>query len=242
MNEVRGVFEGEQPVICLSGQISSDNAAQVEEQIADLLKDYAGKTIRIDVRDLQYISSAGLRVLLRLQKSHKDITITEPNSEIYDILDMTGFTQIKNAVKEDSLPSAGDEIDIEATEDNLHRVLDFVGEYLEKADCEMQMQVRIQIAVEEIFINIARYAYEPNTGRARIRLSMSEDRSQVRITFIDCGKPYDPLAKEDPDVTLPAEEREIGGLGIFMTKQIMDTVEYEYRDGKNILVLGKNLI
>ena len=68
-----------------------------------------------------------------------------------------------------------------------------------------------------------------------------EDPKTVYVTFIDSGMPFDPLKKEDPDVTLPAEEREIGGLGIYMTKQAMDEVSYEYKDGQNILTLVKKL-
>ena len=78
-------------------------------------------------------------------------------------------------------------------------------------------------------------------GNAIIRVEVSDEPVAVTMTFIDNGKPYDPLAKEDPDVTLSAEERAIGGLGIFMTKKAMDLITYEYKDGRNILTLRKNL-
>ena len=74
-----------------------------------------------------------------------------------------------------------------------------------------------------------------------MRVEVSEEPVTVMITFVDHGIPYDPLAKEDPDIKLPADEREVGGLGIFMTKKIMDDVTYTYKDGKNILTLKKNL-
>ena len=99
----------------------------------------------------------------------------------------------------------------------------------------------IGVAVEEIFVNIASYAYAPEKGSATVRVEVSEEPVSVTITFVDHGTPYDPLSKDDPDVTLPADAREIGGLGIFMTKQLMDDVAYEYQDGKNILTLKKNL-
>ncbi len=101
--------------------------------------------------------------------------------------------------------------------------------------------MQIELAVEEIFVNIANYAYAPEIGRATVRVSVSDDPLTVTITFIDRGVPYDPLKRSDPDVTLSAEEREIGGLGIFMTKKVMDEVAYEYKDGQNVLTLKKRL-
>ena len=98
---------------------------------------------------------------------------------------------------------------------------------------------QIDLAVEEIYINIASYAYPDSEGNAEIILS--ENNGEFVMTFIDEGVPYDPLAKEDPDVTLSAEERDIGGLGIFMTKKSMDNIRYEYKDGQNILTIEKNL-
>ena len=99
--------------------------------------------------------------------------------------------------------------------------------------------MQIDVAVEEIFMNIASYAYAPATGTAQVILTLCEEPRGVEITFIDGGVPYDPLAKEDPDVTLSAQERQIGGLGIFMVKKTMDAMTYEYRDQKNILKIKK---
>ncbi len=134
-----------------------------------------------------------------------------------------------------------DELDIEAVEENLGEVTAFIDERLERADCSMKAQMQIDLAVEEIFVNIAKYAYHPDKGRATVRVEVSDDPVQVRITFLDHGHPYDPLAKEDPDITLPADTRPVGGLGIFMVKQSMDDVTYEYKDGANILTLTKSL-
>ena len=103
----------------------------------------------------------------------------------------------------------------------------------------MKVQIQINIAVEEIFVNIAHYAYNPEVGPATIRVEILEDPLAVSLTFIDQGTPYDPLAKEDPDVTLAADERTIGGLGIFMVKKSMDDVKYEYKEGSNILTIVK---
>ena len=101
--------------------------------------------------------------------------------------------------------------------------------------------MQIELAVEEIFVNIAHYAYRPQIGQATVRVEVKEEPLSVIITFIDRGVPYDPLKRSDPDVTLSAEEREIGGLGIFMTKKVMDEVAYEYKDGQNVLTLKKRL-
>ena len=133
------------------------------------------------------------------------------------------------------------DLDIVAVEDNLNAVMDFVNENLEAVGCSMKSQMQIDIAVEEIFVNICKYAYHPDKGRAVVRVEVLDDPVQVKITFIDHGKPYDPLLKDDPDITLSADQRDIGGLGIFMVKQTMDAVEYQYKDGSNILTLIKNL-
>ena len=133
------------------------------------------------------------------------------------------------------------ELDIEATKENLPKVMEFVERMLEAVDCPPKAGMQIDIAVEEIFTNIVNYAYAPGKGNAIVRVDVTDHPVTVSITFIDNGKPYDPLAKEDPDITLSAEERQIGGLGIFMTKQVMDDVIYEYKDGRNILTLKKNL-
>ena len=133
------------------------------------------------------------------------------------------------------------ELMIDATLENIPVVTDFVNEQLEQLDCPMKVQIQISIAIDELFSNIARYAYNPTTGSATVQVEVTENPLAVVITFIDEGKPYDPLAKEDPDITLSAEEREVGGLGIYMVKQSMDKVDYDYKDGKNILTISMNL-
>ena len=105
----------------------------------------------------------------------------------------------------------------------------------------MRTQIQIDIAVEELFINIASYAYDPEIGTAVVQVTVTDEPLSVEITFIDNGRQYDPLAKEDPDITLPINKRKKGGLGIFMVKNSMDDIHYEYADGKNILTIKKNL-
>ena len=134
------------------------------------------------------------------------------------------------------------EMTVEARIDRLNDVLGFVDAELEKVDCPPKIQMQVDIAVEEMFVNIASYAYQPGTGNATIRVETAQAPRAVTVTFIDRGVPFDPLAKPDPDVTLSAEERRIGGLGIYMVKKSMDEMKYEYRDGQNILMIRKAIV
>ncbi len=133
------------------------------------------------------------------------------------------------------------ELTIDAVIENVATVTAFVDEQLEQLDCPMKAQMQVDIAIDELFGNIAHYAYNPETGPATVRVEVTENPLAVVITFIDNGVPYDPLAQSDPDVTLSAEEREIGGLGIYMVKKSMDDISYEYKDGQNILKIKKNI-
>ena len=133
------------------------------------------------------------------------------------------------------------ELTIAATVESIETVTDFVNEQLEALDCPMKAQMQIDIAIDELFSNIAHYAYNPETGNATVQVEVVENPLAVIITFIDNGVPYDPLKSDDPDTTLSAEERDIGGLGIFMVKKTMDEITYEYKDGHNILSIKKNL-
>ena len=101
--------------------------------------------------------------------------------------------------------------------------------------------MQINIAIDELFGNIAHYAYNPDVGDATVRVEVTEEPLAVVITFIDGGVPYDPLKAVDPDITLSADQRQIGGLGIYMVKKSMDEITYEYKDGKNILSIKKKL-
>ena len=133
------------------------------------------------------------------------------------------------------------ELTLEAKVQNLQQVLDFVDDALMTMNCPVKLQMQIDVAVEEIFVNVASYAYAPASGPVTVRVEETAGPKAVRITFIDSGTPFDPTAREDPDVTLSAEERKIGGLGIFMTRKSMDRMIYEYRDGRNVLCLERNL-
>ncbi len=133
------------------------------------------------------------------------------------------------------------EITLEATVENIARVTDFVNAELEKLACTEKIKLQLDVAIDELFGNIVRYAYHPGVGQATVRISASEAPTAVNVTFIDHGRPYDPLKNEDPDVTQGLDDREIGGLGVFIVKNSMDQVSYSYENGQNILKIRKHL-
>ena len=132
-------------------------------------------------------------------------------------------------------------LNVEAVVDNIYKVTDFVDEQLDEAECPLKTKLQLELAIEELFVNIANYAYDSETGMAEIGFEIENDPKTAVFVLSDSGKPYNPLMKEDPDVTLPRRERPIGGLGIFVVKNGMDDMFYEYKDGKNVLTLKKIL-
>ncbi len=133
------------------------------------------------------------------------------------------------------------ELTLDAKVENIPALTAFVDEWLEGLDCPIRAQMQIDVAVDEIFSNIAQYAYGPEGGSARILLEFDAADRTARITFIDGGVAYNPLAKADPDVTLSAEERDIGGLGIFLVKKTMDAMAYRREDNRNMLTIHKRI-
>lgn len=129
---------------------------------------------------------------------------------------------------------------VPAERGQLDTVQSFVDEALDQVPCTLETRLQLQIAVEELFVNIASYAYTPNRGEAVISYQVEQELPSVTIQFRDWGKPFDPLAKKDADITLSAEDRGIGGLGIYMVKNTMDDVRYQYENGQNILTIRKN--
>lgn len=132
-------------------------------------------------------------------------------------------------------------LNIEAKTDNLNTVLEFIDEELERAGCNMKAQLQIDIAAEELFVNVSNYSYTPYTGNVSISIRIISDPARAEITFVDSGMPYNPLEKEDPDVGLSAEQRQIGGLGVFMVKKSMDSMTYEYKNGCNVVTIMKRI-
>ena len=133
------------------------------------------------------------------------------------------------------------ELRIEALVSCLGTIQEFVREDMIQAGLNAKSRMQVEVAVEELFVNIASYAYSPNQGEAVIRCDVEDldGVAALRIELLDQGKPFDPWKKEDADVTLPAEERKIGGLGILMVKKTMDRVDYAYKDGWNVTTIWK---
>lgn len=130
------------------------------------------------------------------------------------------------------------EITIDAEISKINLVTDFVNEQLELYNFPESEKMKVNIAIDELLANVANYAYKDELGKITIQIDIN--KKVLAMTFIDSGIKYNPLEREDPDITLSAEEREIGGLGIYLVKNLMDKMEYEYVDGKNIIKIQKN--
>ena len=126
--------------------------------------------------------------------------------------------------------------------DQVAVVTSFIDEYLEECSCPIKVSLQIDIAIDEIFSNIVYYAYDDtnkDSNRITVSIEKLDNPEGVVISFIDNGKKYNPLEKEDPDTTLSADDRQIGGLGIFIVKKSMDEVSYKYEDKSNIFTITK---
>ena len=132
-----------------------------------------------------------------------------------------------------------EKITVEASVDNLQQVIDFATEQLEAHDCPMKATMQMELVIEEIFVNIASYAYQSGKGSATICIDFAKNPTAAVVTFIDSGEPYNPLERDDPDTTLAIDERDIGGLGIFLVKKNVDDISYKYEGGQNILTVKK---
>ena len=135
----------------------------------------------------------------------------------------------------------GNSITLPTAVENIGKITAFVEGKLEERDCPLKKTMEISMAVDEVMANVAMYAYAPGTGDVTVQFGFEEASRTASVTFIDGGVAFDPLAKEDPDVTLPAEQRKIGGLGIFLVKKTMDEVTYRRENDKNILCIRKKI-
>lgn len=133
------------------------------------------------------------------------------------------------------------ELLIQADMRNLEKIDRMIDQELEGMDLSREDQIALHIAVEEIYSNIAFYAYPAPPGTVKVRLEFKPEEREMKIQFLDKGIPYNPLKKPDPDITLSADERQIGGLGIYMVKASMDQVDYSYEDGWNVFTMKKCL-
>lgn len=164
-----------------------------------------------------------------LESLHKDIDSFVGLADQFDDITMLSI-QIKQ------VNSSFEEISLKPCLDNLDQVTDFIDNLLSEGGVSNKLIFKVNMAIDEIYSNIARYS---GATEARVGCNVSENK--VSLRFVDNGSPYDPTVHEDPDTTLSADEREIGGLGIYMVKKIMDEISYEYKDGRNILILEKNI-
>ncbi len=133
------------------------------------------------------------------------------------------------------------ELTMPADRKSIPAVIEFVNRELDALGCSLKAEAQIDIAIDEIYSNIVKYGYEEEGGEVTVSFDTSEEPLAMTLSFRDEGKPFNPLERRDPDVTLSAKDRKIGGLGIFMVKKSMDDIRYEYRDGKNILTIRKTL-
>ena len=133
------------------------------------------------------------------------------------------------------------ELTVDAKLESLRQIKDFVKEELEALDCPAETQMQLQIVIDEVFGNIAHYAYPEEAGSATVRFEAEQEPRTVMLTFLDSGIPFDPLKAEAPDTSLKARERKIGGLGIFMVRKLTDEVRYEYKRGQNVLSVRKQV-
>ena len=219
----------------LTGQVFASEALYMEKEL-ERAYGLGCNRIIINMALVKMFSSAGIKVILSFYKKMKSVggtlKIDSPSETVKNIIGMVALDEL-------SLNVRNQKITIPARLDCLNELLEFVGGEMQSVGTDEKIRNNIMIATEEIFVNISRYAYAPNEGDVTVCMSVNWDI--ITITFKDSGKPYDPLAKPDPDTSLPASEREIGGLGIYMAKKIMDEMSYEYHDRRNILTIRKFL-
>ena len=132
-------------------------------------------------------------------------------------------------------------ITVPATDKDTDPIVEFVEEELSQHDCPPRAMYQIEVAIEEILVNIVSYAGLSEADGVEVRCEVTEDPLRVVVQFLDGGIPFDPLGKGDPDISPDALMDREGGLGIFMVKKMMDDVSYAYEDGKNTLTILKNL-
>ena len=187
------------------------------------LLEFVNENAKVKAKDLLPMLKASIDEFATEAPQFDDITML-----MFDYKPKKGEEQMTSKIfpaKVDALPS----------------VIEFVEETLEKYQCSMKLQTSICVAIEEVFVNVAHYAYGGGEGDVTLDISIDTDTRVATFRMADKGVPFDPLQKADPDVTLSAENREIGGLGIFITKKTMDAVDYAYENGENLLIMKKKI-
>ena len=226
----------------LMNSIDAGNAAGVEETLLEAVKRF--DTIILDMQDLEYISSAGLRAFksayTELRRKNGTFCAKNVGEPIADILKLTGFGRMFKYLSAEENGTMRS-MTITAEIANLDAVNEFIFGQLAPYELPKSTLFQIRLAVEEIFVNISSYAYDPSVGPAEVSCEVLEDPLRVVIQFLDHGKPFDPLAQEDPDTSEEGLLAREGGLGILLVKESMDEVSYRYEGGANILTVIKKL-
>ena len=248
MLNINKISNGTALTVALEGRLDTSSSPRLNEELRSALEGVT--SLVLDLEGLEYISSAGLRVFLyahKVMKRQGKMTVIHVNDVIHKIFEVSGFIDvltIENTAsdgQEETVPG-GKELTLEAKIGNNERFTDFVNAELEAMGCPMKAQMQIDTAIDEILTNVASYAYGDGTGSVSVRITLEENPRTAVIRFTDIGTPFNPLEKEAPDtISMSAEDRPVGGLGIFLVRKLMDDVAYEYRDGKNILIIKKRI-
>ncbi len=237
------------PRILLADEPTANLDPEYTEDILRLLKiiNAQGTTVVVATQDPILMAAEGVRIIpLEMSRSEMDTT------ELFSGEPMDIFERMEERVedyleeKKKRVQAANGvknmkELKLEASDETMHDVQEAVRVFLQEQSCSDDLLTTILIAVEEVYINIAHYAYGGRTGEAVVQMELDSNPDLLRIIFRDRGIPYNPLENEDPDITLSAAERPVGGLGIFMVKESMDSVDYRYEDGQNVLTIEKHL-
>ncbi len=205
-------------------------------EATDAHSELYGEQRLANILNSMYTKEKSVETLLSDVKADVDMFVDEAPQ--FDDITMLGIKFINPEAMGGAFAVKEYQLQYPASLDKLESLTDFISTQMEKIDAPIKAINQVLIASEEIYVNIAHYAYKDKEGNADITVKL--DTNVISITFEDSGIPFNPLEKEDPDVTLTLEDREVGGLGIFMVKKIMDDVTYEYKDNKNVLTITKH--
>ena len=245
MLNINKILNGTDLTIALEGRLDTASSSRLDAEMRSSLDGVT--SLVLDLEDLEYISSAGLRVFLyayKVMKNQGKMKVTHVNDVIYGIFEVSGFIDILTIERAFSgrqeAELKGKELTLEAKIENNESFTDFINAELDAMDCPVKARMQIDTAVDEVLANVANYSYGDETGPVSVLITKEDDPRTVILRFADNGIPFNPLEKDVPDtISLSADDRPIGGLGIYLVRKLMDEVSYEYRDGKNILLLKK---
>lgn len=217
----------------LSGRLDTNSSPSLEKEVENI--ESSIRSIIFDFKNLEYISSAGLRILIQTKKKYGDVKIINFNNDIKQILEMTGILGFFINTCDSDFKK------FKANKDELDDVTNFLDSFLERNNVETKIISQLNVVIEELFINVCFYAYKSISDSNYCDISFNLDNDILSIKLVDSGVEFNPIDKEDPDVSLDAKDRNIGGLGIYIVKKTMDDVSYKREDAKNILIIKKKV-